>query len=94
MKNQSVIIDQIDGLAFIAALDWIKEKLNALESNLTAPASTKLLTREQVAQLLQVTTVTVWDWTNKGILKAYRIGNMVRYVEAEVLEVVVSKKTK
>ena len=44
-----------------------------------------LLTREETAKLLSVSLVTLWDWTRKDIIPAYRIGNKIRYKKSEVL---------
>lgn len=43
------------------------------------------LTREQVAKMFAVSTVTIWDWSNRGILKPYKISNKVRFLKSEVL---------
>ena len=45
----------------------------------------QLLTRDETAKLLSVSLVTLWDWTKKDIIPAYRIGNKVRYKKGEVL---------
>ena len=44
-----------------------------------------ILTRQQTADLLSISLVTLWEWTNKNILQAYRIGKKVRYKKKEVL---------
>ena len=44
-----------------------------------------LLTRQQTASLLNVSLVTLWDWTRKDVVPAYRIGYKVRYKKSEVL---------
>jgi excisionase family DNA binding protein len=46
----------------------------------------QLLTRNETAKLLSVSLVTLWDWTKKDLIPAYRIGNKVRYKKSEVLE--------
>ncbi|MEZ4853080.1 helix-turn-helix domain-containing protein [Flavobacterium sp.] len=46
----------------------------------------KLLSREETAKLLSVSLVTLWDWTKKDIIPAYRIGYKVRYKKGEVLQ--------
>jgi excisionase family DNA binding protein len=45
----------------------------------------ELLTRKETADLLQVSLTTLWQWTRKDIIPAYRIGNKVRYKKSEVL---------
>lgn len=44
-----------------------------------------LLSREETAKMLSVSLVTLWDWTRKDIVPAYRIGNKVRYKKSEVI---------
>jgi excisionase family DNA binding protein len=56
-----------------------KDKPNPLQEN-------KLITRKETARILGVSLVTLHSWVNKNILKAYRIGNKVRFKENEVLE--------
>lgn len=46
----------------------------------------ELLTRQETAKILKVSLVTLWDWTKKDILPAYRIGNKIRYKKREVFE--------
>ena len=42
------------------------------------------LTRKQVKNLLKISYPTLDSWTEKGILKAYRIGYTKRYKKSEV----------
>ena len=44
-----------------------------------------LLSREETAKLLSVSLVTLWDWTRKDVLPAYKMGYKVRYKKLEVL---------
>ncbi len=67
----------------------VKDVTNALKGyaeTLQNPDKDKLLTRQETADLLQVSLVTIWDWTKKDILPAYRIGNKVRYKKDEILQ--------
>ena len=45
-------------------------------------------TTKETAKYCKVTVVTIGDWTNKGILKKYKIGNRVFYKKNEVLEAI------
>jgi excisionase family DNA binding protein len=45
-----------------------------------------LLSRQETANLLSVSLVTLWDWTRKDVLPAYRIGYKVRYKKSEVIQ--------
>lgn len=73
-------------------LDLKNEILNGVSDVLKGFANTLqnndqdiLLTREETSKLLSVSLVTLWDWTRKDIVPAYRIGNKVRYKKSEVL---------
>ncbi|MFL9845125.1 helix-turn-helix domain-containing protein [Flavobacterium rhizosphaerae] len=45
----------------------------------------QLLNRTETAKLLGISTVTLWEWTNKSKLKSYGIGNKVYYKKSEVI---------
>lgn len=74
------------------ALDFkneiVKDVITALKgfANTLQPDNEQLLTREETAKMLSVSLVTLWDWTRKDIIPAYRIGNKVRYKKSEVSE--------
>jgi excisionase family DNA binding protein len=42
------------------------------------------LTRRELAEIFKVTLPTISDWSKKGILKPYRLGNLVRFKKSEV----------
>ena len=46
--------------------------------------SEEYLTRKQVKKILQISYPTLNTWTEKGILKAYRIGGTKRYKKSEL----------
>lgn len=49
----------------------------------------KLLTAKELAEMLQVQTVTIKRWTKQGRIKGYRVGkNFLRYDYDEVLDVI------
>lgn len=67
----------------------VKDVTNALigyAETLQNPDKDTLLTRQQTAELLSVSLVTLWDWTKKDIVPAFRIGNKVRYKKQQILE--------
>lgn len=77
---EGISINKINGLSLLARLDRIEA---AIEKSIQ-PATAKLLTRKQVAEMFGITLPTVWDWTKKNILTAYKIGNKVYYKLNEV----------
>jgi len=79
---------QIEGISarhFYEALRTLETEIQSLK-NQPAPASAAdgYLSRQQVRELLGVSLVTVCDWTNKGFLRSYRLGQKVFYKRAEV----------
>ncbi|MCL9805861.1 helix-turn-helix domain-containing protein [Flavobacterium amniphilum] len=87
MKNV-VQLENIDATEFKNEI--INGVILALKSNDSLlqlnEQSEQLLTREETAKLLSVSLVTLWDWTKKDIIPAYRIGNKVRYKRSEILK--------
>jgi hypothetical protein len=41
-------------------------------------------TPQQLAALMKVSLVTLWNWDNKGILSPLRIGNIKRYRKSDI----------
>ena len=87
MKNV-IQLENIDSTEFKneiidGVLLALKNNAGSLQLN---EQTDQLLTREETAKLLSVSLVTLWDWTKKDIIPAYRIGNKVRYKKSEVLK--------
>lgn len=57
----------------------------------TYPQTEKLLTRKEV--VLDISFVTLYDWTKKGIVKDYRMGNRIRYKQDEIMETLTNNQT-
>ncbi len=62
----------------------IREEIKLLTQNLQPQKQIEWLTRQETADLLSVSLVTLWAWNKNEILVAYRIGNKVRYKRSEV----------
>lgn len=78
---------QIQGINAETLIGQIKEVVKDLiPTPQPQTVKDKLLTRKEVCTLLQVSLVTVHNWTKQGILNPYRIGNKLRFKESEVLE--------
>lgn len=85
----TVTIAQVEGIGARQILDEfaaLKTQIQTLAERMAAnaPAPVGYLTRQAVAELLGVSLVTVTDWTNKGFLKSYRLGNRVYFKAAEI----------
>lgn len=53
----------------------------------------ELLTRKETAELLQVSLVTVHEWTKTKILTHYKMGNRTYYKRSEVLNKMFNSNT-
>jgi excisionase family DNA binding protein len=69
----------------------ISKRIDALEKRLP-PQKSEWISRKQASALLGVSLVTISDWTKKDILKAYRIGNRVRFKLEEIEQVLTNSR--
>jgi excisionase family DNA binding protein len=74
----------------------VRTELKSIIQNLQPKKQPKYLTRKEVAIILKVSLVTLSDWNKKGILKPYRLGNLIRYKTEEIDQALISiySKTK
>ena len=94
MKTNFVQIEIVNGV------DYKKEILdgvrNIVETHVKKSESKPFpdyITRKEASALLGVSLVTISDWTSKKILKAYRIGNRVRFKRSEIEETLENSTT-
>ncbi|WP_372752524.1 helix-turn-helix domain-containing protein [Labilibaculum sp.] len=72
-----------------AIITGVKEQLNDLKDLFQPKEPTEYLTRNEVKELLHVDLSTVHNWTKKGKLKAYGIGNRIYYKRHEVEQAII-----
>lgn len=65
-------------------LEGVEQKLNSFKVHFQPKEPTVWVSRKEVSEILSIAMVTVDDWTKKGILTAYRIGNKKRFKRSEV----------
>lgn len=65
-------------------LAGIKEQLEELKKEYKPKEPSKYLTRNEVAQMLSVDLSTLWNWSKKGKLTPYGIGNRVYYKREDI----------
>lgn len=87
-------IIQIESTNIEELTDIISEKLlNKLEKKLLSANQKsyddELLTREETAKLLKINITTLWNWTRKGKIIAYGIGNRVYYKRGEIIKALI-----
>lgn len=69
--------------------DEFREFLNSQSTTSTQPASQSegYITQIEARKFLgNVSDVSMWKYRKKGILKAHRLGRMLRYKESELIE--------
>lgn len=67
-----------------AIITGVKNQLEQLKKEFQPKEPTEYLTRHEVKELLNVDLSTVHNWTKRGKLRAYGIGNRVYYKRHEV----------
>ena len=72
-------------------LAGMSDVLKSFANTMQNPDQDILLTRAETSKLLSVSLVTLWDWTRKDIIPAFRIGNKVRYKKCDVLNALIKK---
>jgi predicted DNA-binding transcriptional regulator AlpA len=82
---------QIQGVSYDTLLLNFKEivkdevkKFSQIKTE-TAEASDRYIDTKDVCDLYDVSTVTVWEWEKKGLIKSYRIGNLKRFLLSEIM---------
>ncbi|MDR7672677.1 helix-turn-helix domain-containing protein [Riemerella anatipestifer] len=85
---ENLQVTQVQG---VTANELIKAIATAVKKELQAPDpqhedTNNLMQKKEVAEMLRVSLMTINNWTQKGLLTSYRIGNRVVYKKDEVLQ--------
>lgn len=81
-------MDQQIVLTPVPLTDLVSEIVRAVRADMdatAAPPPEQLLTRHETAKQLHVTLPTLRDYTRRGYVQGYRMGNRVLYKRNEVL---------
>lgn len=83
MKNSTLIHDVTpDQIASL--FEGLQNQLSEIKQNFEPKVPAEYLTRNEVAEMLKCDLSTVHNWTKKGKLKPYSIGNRIYYKLREV----------
>jgi excisionase family DNA binding protein len=63
------------------------ENLNRFNPSSEKDSPKEVMTRKETAELFSVSTVTIHDWVNSGIIKPYKVGNRTYFKRSELLSV-------
>ena len=80
----STILNNVSADEIFSLFKDLQTKLDDLKNNFELKAPTEYLTRSEVAQMLKCDLSTIHNWTKKGKLIPYGIGNRVYYKRSEV----------
>ena len=72
----------------------VRTELKEIVLNFQPKKQPEYLTRKEVAKILKVSLVTLTDWNKKGVLKPYRLGNLIRYKREEIDQALIIIYTK
>lgn len=82
-------MDQQIVLTPVPLTDLVSEIVRAMRADMdtaSPPPPEELLTRVETAKQLHVTLPTLRDYTRRGYVKGYRMGNRVLYKRNEVMD--------
>lgn len=93
MKN-AVILEDLSRDDLGAIIDSkLKTHFEGLKEYLKGNGESDLLSREETCKFLNITSTTLWSYTNQGRIKAHAIGNRRYYKKSELLEALTPVKT-
>ena len=72
-----------------AIISGVKVELEKLKAEFQPKQPTEYLTRNQVKEMLNVDLSTIHNWTKRGKLQAYAIGNRIYYKRCEIERAIV-----
>ncbi|CAD5343561.1 hypothetical protein FLA105535_03560 [Flavobacterium bizetiae] len=64
----------------------IKNQMEEFQRTLSIDTPDVLLTRSEACSFLKINMTTLWNWSKKGKIISYGIGNRVYYKKSELLE--------
>ena len=65
-------------------LEDVRAELKLLSNHFQPVKPTEYITRKEARKLLKVSLATLSEWNKKGIIKPYRLGNLIRYKRSEL----------
>jgi hypothetical protein len=94
MQNQSIQLLNITPNDLTNLIkEGIKSEISELKKSLNPDhLESPHLTRRQTAEFFGVSLNCINDWTRKGILKAYKVGQRVFYRRSELMQVMFNQK--
>ncbi len=85
----STLINNISAENLYSRLDEIQDQIKQLAKSLHPKSVDEYLTRSEAADMLKCDISTIHNWTKKGKLIAYKIGNRVYYKRSQIESVMI-----
>lgn len=85
MQKNSTLIHDLTPDEITSLFQGLQSQLAELKQNFEPKEPVEYLTRNELAEMLKCDLSTIHNWTVKGKLKAYGIGNRVYYKRLEVV---------
>jgi excisionase family DNA binding protein len=93
IQVQNFTLQELQEMLRATVQDQLKPMYEAIAQQGTSVTELpENMTIKEVAIYLRISTVTVWEWTKSGKLKAYRLSNRKYYKRDEVKEVLKNAK--
>lgn len=89
MVKNSTILHEVTPEQITNLFEGLQNQIAELKKNFEPKTPTEYLTRTEVAEMLKCDLSTIHNWTKKGKLIPYGIGNRVYYKRNEVEAVLV-----
>ena len=80
----STLINNISAENLFSRFDDIQDQINDLKKSMQPKAVEEYLTRCEAADMLKCDKSTIHNWTKKGKLIAFKIGNRVYYKRSQI----------
>lgn len=65
-------------------LSGVKKEFQIFSQNFQAKEPTVWLSRKEITELLGISLVTIHEWSKKGILHPFKMGNRVRFRRSDI----------
>jgi len=83
--NNAILVNGITPQELTEAiLNGFKNQIEELKKSYQPKEPEEFLTRSETAKLLKISLVTVWQWSNDGLLKPYKFGNRTYFSRKEI----------
>lgn len=93
--NKVTQIEHLEADKIINCFKCLEEQINSIKKNFQPKEPPQLISRKDAADFFGVTTVTIDDWTKKGILTCYKISNRSYFkrheLESALIQIKASK---